>query len=191
MFPLSDPVPICREPRRRSNGPLSLRGHSLGQHPSGGAAIEGGADVGNRRDDPWSHHLRSSTDSNPQADGSRNRATLEAGGHRCRGHTVLQRLAFVREDDSEVPGFVRARDLGFRAWLSEWVAGAGIRSKGIAMPTHSTDCLVGGPRMPSFSGAVGAPRLRERPIVADRPKAFPCRREAFLAFPDAPGARSL
>ena len=82
-------------------------------------------------------------------------------------------LAFVQEDDSEVPGFVRARDLGFRAWLSEWVAGTGIRSKGIAMPTHSTDCLVGGPRMPSFSGGGWSPETERRSYCPRPPEGIP------------------
>ena len=57
-------------------------------------------------------------------------------------------LGFVWEDDSEVPGFVCARDLGFRAWLSEWVVGDRL--------------LGGGPRMPSFSGGGWSPETERR-----------------------------
>jgi ribosomal protein S18 acetylase RimI-like enzyme len=42
-----------------------------------------------------------------------------------------ERLAFVREGNHQILGFVCAHDLGFRAYLSELVVDAGIRHQGI------------------------------------------------------------
>jgi len=48
-----------------------------------------------------------------------------------RGLRTSDGLAFVAEEDSRIVGFICAHDLGFRAYISEFIVQKDVRSKGI------------------------------------------------------------
>jgi predicted N-acetyltransferase YhbS len=56
--------------------------------------------------------------------------TLQVGGDRI-GIESSEDLAFVWEENDKIFGFVSAHDLGFRAYISELIAGPERRESGI------------------------------------------------------------